>query len=1040
MDELISYFKDKKNLINLLTLAVMVLALPLGINLVHQQQILTSRAQTTSQIIFPTQAQSGSVTPTGESCVRTVNNGLVTACSNMLVRIYVGSYSDVFPNASRVVSQNFEVVKKAYAATSCQARIVTYCCQGGLMFTGGDANDPASWVDNDCTEDSVDEGKACTFTEQCSDGVNVQTCSSTKDYQGNCQRNYDNCSACPAVTVGSACQYNEEIPQCPGNWRTCNGLDFGSGCEYNESVAPNCVGGCPAAPPGGGTPGGPSGNQCTFGCYATNPSFCTVSNCPVKDNQSECDGGSNDGQYNQYAICKYWWNNCANQTDWGNPAGGNNSTPPKENCHCTNNATNPPDCNSQLRGTDDCGSASPPETKSCTNDNGITGGHFYCHNENYDPGKRLIWGECVPEACLNGVDYKTHPDCKTSGGGTTPSGTNGCCDDSHPCGDNNQMGGKTTSGYSCKTDTTKACQSGNICTPPGANSGCAVFIQNGPDTGDKWVKSIGEGDKIRSGDNVAVSVRNPSSKAKIDDSSVVIKVSVPNGGTETVTSAYYATKRTNVGKYTFSASGGTGGICNNAATAELTTIAPGSTTSGVPNVPPGTPGNSNNCYTCQSGLWTQTSNSNCSVNSPLCSNSNSSTYSGCQGGEGQGSTASSPRYCTGSTGTNCYICPSGWWLPTTSGCTTASPVCSNSNTATYTGGCQGGDAQGSTGSTGSNPRACTGTAASASPASPRITAYRLSETSGVFNTGWTNLDSTQDFASGVNATMNFSTTPGTKYVFVQFKDANGIESQAPFMKASIKLLGLPPTITTGLTCPYNTKTGVLSFSIPGTNFGTAQGTIALTLNGANVSSVQLDSWTDTLIKAHIDSPKTDVADGTGYKITVTAADGQSVTDACGVNISTLSVGSQSLCDPANYRDVPNAKLTILDMSTAGTTKQKVEETVTISKDGLVKNIKTKLQKDKEYVVCVEPPMGLRACSEKFTFSPGTVITKIKTATGDFNKDGCKNSFDIAYLRQRYGCGSGKEDVDVNGDGCGNSFEVACTFQAKFGECNQTEPF
>lgn len=44
MGEFADYFKEKKNLFNLLVLGILVLALPLGINLIRQQQILKSRA------------------------------------------------------------------------------------------------------------------------------------------------------------------------------------------------------------------------------------------------------------------------------------------------------------------------------------------------------------------------------------------------------------------------------------------------------------------------------------------------------------------------------------------------------------------------------------------------------------------------------------------------------------------------------------------------------------------------------------------------------------------------------------------------------------------------------------------------------------------------------------------------------------------------------------------------------------------------------------------------------------------------------------
>lgn len=46
MDDILTYFKNKKNLINLLVFLVLVLALPLGIQLIRQQQIFSSRAST----------------------------------------------------------------------------------------------------------------------------------------------------------------------------------------------------------------------------------------------------------------------------------------------------------------------------------------------------------------------------------------------------------------------------------------------------------------------------------------------------------------------------------------------------------------------------------------------------------------------------------------------------------------------------------------------------------------------------------------------------------------------------------------------------------------------------------------------------------------------------------------------------------------------------------------------------------------------------------------------------------------------------------
>lgn len=44
MSDFLDFFKQKKNLVNLLLLGILVLALPLGVNLIRQQQIIKSRA------------------------------------------------------------------------------------------------------------------------------------------------------------------------------------------------------------------------------------------------------------------------------------------------------------------------------------------------------------------------------------------------------------------------------------------------------------------------------------------------------------------------------------------------------------------------------------------------------------------------------------------------------------------------------------------------------------------------------------------------------------------------------------------------------------------------------------------------------------------------------------------------------------------------------------------------------------------------------------------------------------------------------------
>lgn len=74
MEEFINFFKIKKNIINVLSLAILVLAIPLGINLVRQQQILRSKAAVES-IVF-----------TGPN-VKEINGRKVATASSIIVQV-----------------------------------------------------------------------------------------------------------------------------------------------------------------------------------------------------------------------------------------------------------------------------------------------------------------------------------------------------------------------------------------------------------------------------------------------------------------------------------------------------------------------------------------------------------------------------------------------------------------------------------------------------------------------------------------------------------------------------------------------------------------------------------------------------------------------------------------------------------------------------------------------------------------------------------------------------------------------------------------
>ena len=74
MSDFAELIKVKKNLINLLVLAILVLALPIGINLIKQQQILRSRAAAVP------------ITVEG-SCITNRNGKLVATCPQVTVKL-----------------------------------------------------------------------------------------------------------------------------------------------------------------------------------------------------------------------------------------------------------------------------------------------------------------------------------------------------------------------------------------------------------------------------------------------------------------------------------------------------------------------------------------------------------------------------------------------------------------------------------------------------------------------------------------------------------------------------------------------------------------------------------------------------------------------------------------------------------------------------------------------------------------------------------------------------------------------------------------
>ena len=77
MNEFIEYLKVKKNLVNLLTLGILILGIPLGVNLAKQQQIYKSFAGTQPITFLATQ----------NGCIKEVNNKKIAVCPTLDIEL-----------------------------------------------------------------------------------------------------------------------------------------------------------------------------------------------------------------------------------------------------------------------------------------------------------------------------------------------------------------------------------------------------------------------------------------------------------------------------------------------------------------------------------------------------------------------------------------------------------------------------------------------------------------------------------------------------------------------------------------------------------------------------------------------------------------------------------------------------------------------------------------------------------------------------------------------------------------------------------------
>ncbi len=263
---------------------------------------------------------------------------------------------------------------------------------------------------------------------------------------------------------------------------------------------------------------------------------------------------------------------------------------------------------------------------------------------------------------------------------------------------------------------------------------------------------------------------------------------------------------------------------------------------------------------------------------------------------------------------------------------------------------------------------------------------------------------------------------GSKQIWVQFIGPNNTSTNEHISVDVIE----PEPVITSLDCTMDISRKDLKLTLNGSLFGGTPGKVT-----ANAKETQILAWNANQITATI-KPTDNLEDGKLFKIVMTRADGKALPETtCLVNTSVLSLGARLFCREPGQFDVSAVKITLIDEG-----GNKVNEDVTIDKEGLIKGLKTKLQVGKKYAISVKAPNSLRRNAE-FTAASGTNILTPEDnevfvlPVGDIAPvilpDGKINTLDRSEIVRQWstlGAGSNKTG-DFNKDSKVNSIDWAC---------------
>lgn len=344
------------------------------------------------------------------------------------------------------------------------------------------------------------------------------------------------------------------------------------------------------------------------------------------------------------------------------------------------------------------------------------------------------------------------------------------------------------------------------------------------------------------------------------------------------------------------------------------------------------------------------------------------------------------------------------------------------------------------------PAPAVGVGATAPPpsAAARVVRYRISTTIDGLN------NSASEFTfAGDGMTHEFSIpnpVPSNTYaILVRFIGANG---RTVDKNTSIVFAGSDPVVS-GAACTVDLQDNSLVFTLGGSNFGSRDfEKSTVRADGANLEILEwfdrsADSLGPGLVKARWTNPP-DTTTGRTFAITLNRADGARASATCSINTAQITLGVKLFCRAPSSFDQDDVELSVFEITPAGSTANsaaasRTREKVTINKEGVIQNLKTRLKESARYVICLKAPKSLRACTDEFTASSGNNLIKDFTLpVGDLNGDGIINTVDAGMLRNQWGPVRPNKTCDFNKDGFCNSFEWGCMLH-DFNSRNMSEP-